>query len=251
MAEQKQDPTTAYSERLACPLCLDVFKDATLLGCGHTFCRRCLKRYEISHRELDHMVCPVCRKITKWQDNRVDDLPSNQAVNDLIDELHSKFGGPSRPRRDIKCTACKLQVKASTYCKACDAFMCELCLESHQNMSSVFEGHEVQSLQDIIKNINVSCPTQDDMEEDMQLKVDELMQQCRAKVAKLKDSADEVELEEQRSQIHAAMQKLQDDIRQAYEANAKQLAENQNRLVKEIKALGLGSNSNGDANILD
>ncbi|XP_043214688.1 stress response protein nst1-like isoform X2 [Amphibalanus amphitrite] len=45
------------SEELRCPVCLDLFRRATTLGCGHTFCAVCLA--ETRDRGDDR--CPLCR----------------------------------------------------------------------------------------------------------------------------------------------------------------------------------------------
>ena len=144
-------------ENLTCPLCLDIFDEATILtSCGHTFCRKCLKEYDRSHQDLDHMVCPLCRTITKLSANRVDDLRTNVTVNGLVDDYHGNCGGINavlemRP----KCTACKLQCEAVSFCRTCSNYMCANCDFSHKQLTSFFEGHEIISVQDIIEG-NVS-----------------------------------------------------------------------------------------------
>ncbi|XP_043245774.1 probable serine/threonine-protein kinase irlF isoform X1 [Amphibalanus amphitrite] len=45
------------SEELRCPVCLELFRRATTLGCGHTFCAGCLA--ETRDRGDDR--CPLCR----------------------------------------------------------------------------------------------------------------------------------------------------------------------------------------------
>eukprot|EP00057_Strongylocentrotus_purpuratus_P009178 XP_011663652.1 PREDICTED: E3 ubiquitin-protein ligase RFWD2-like [Strongylocentrotus purpuratus] len=90
MAEKtEEEKAPSSSENLTCPLCLDIFDEATILtSCGHTFCRKCLKNYDLSHQDLDHMICPLCRKITKLSANRVDDFKTN--VNDLVQRCAAK-----------------------------------------------------------------------------------------------------------------------------------------------------------------
>ena len=48
-----------------------------------------------------------------------------------------------------KCTACKLQKDAVSFCCTCNNYICDKCLECHQNLK-VFEGHEIVSTQDVI-----------------------------------------------------------------------------------------------------
>eukprot|EP00057_Strongylocentrotus_purpuratus_P014999 XP_011669473.1 PREDICTED: uncharacterized protein LOC593824 [Strongylocentrotus purpuratus] len=153
MAEktEKEKPTSS-PENLTCPLCLDIFNEATILtSCGHTFCRKCLKNYDLSHQDLDHMICPLCREVTKLSANRVDDFLTNVAVNGLVDDYHVKCGGMNavlemRP----KCTACISQGEAVSFCKTCNSYLCEQCLICHQSLSLMFKAHEIVSMQDII-----------------------------------------------------------------------------------------------------
>ena len=49
-----------------------------------------------------------------------------------------------------KCTACKRQEEAVSFCQTCNSYLCEQCLTSHQNLSVMFEAHEIVSVQDII-----------------------------------------------------------------------------------------------------
>lgn len=82
-------------EGLQCPLCLDAFKNPTLLACGHTFCKACLQEYDKQHTGRDYMECPVCRKRTKLAQDRVSGFPSNFSVKVLKDELCKKEEGSS------------------------------------------------------------------------------------------------------------------------------------------------------------
>ena len=140
MAEKtKEEKAPSSSENLTCPLCLDIFDEATILtSCGHTFCRKCLKNYDLSHQDLDHMICPLCRKITKLSANRVDDFLTNVTVNGLVDNYHAKCGGMNadlemRP----KCTACRFQQEAVSFCCTCNNYICDRCLDCHQFLKSM------------------------------------------------------------------------------------------------------------------
>eukprot|EP00057_Strongylocentrotus_purpuratus_P014997 XP_011669471.1 PREDICTED: E3 ubiquitin-protein ligase Midline-1-like [Strongylocentrotus purpuratus] len=152
MAEktEKEKPTSS-SENLTCPLCLEIFDEATILtSCGHTFCRKCLKNYDLSHQDLDHMICPLCREITKLSANRVDDFLTNVTVNGLADNYNVMCGGVNAVlEMRSKCTACKLQKDAVSFCCTCNNYICDKCLECHQNLK-VFEGHEILPIEDII-----------------------------------------------------------------------------------------------------
>ena len=159
MAEkQEEEDVPISSQGLTCPLCLGIFDDATLLtSCGHTFCRTCLKKYDLSHQDLDHMVCPLCRTVTKLSANRVDDLLPNVTVNGLVDDYRARSGGDSAIQEmRQRCTVCNLQVEAIAFCSTCDAYMCDQCCVGHKQLKMFSEGHEIVSIHDIVEG---NCQT--------------------------------------------------------------------------------------------
>ncbi|XP_030851618.1 E3 ubiquitin-protein ligase Midline-1-like [Strongylocentrotus purpuratus] len=272
--EEKKAPS--FSHNLTCPLCLGIFDEATILtSCGHTFCRKCLKNYDLSHQELDHMICPLCREVTKLSANRVDNFLTNVTVNGLVDNYHAKCGGVNaalevRP----KCTACKFHQDAVSFCRTCNNYMCDKCLDCHQHLKVVFEGHEIVSMEDIIKrkvsighlyekccihkqeNKNMFCEdskvhvshkyvivghqnhnikNQADFEQELRLKVNDLVQRCASKKSELEKNIQNVEV--QRNEVYIAVQKLLDDVNQTYSIKAKELEENLRNLIEQINAV--------------
>ena len=94
---------------------------------------------------------PLCREVTKLSANRVEDFLTNVTVNALVDDYHAKCGGVNAIlEMHPKCTACKRQEEAVSFCKSCNSYFCGQCLTSHQNLSVMFEAHEIVSVQDII-----------------------------------------------------------------------------------------------------
>ena len=68
---------------ISCAICLDKFKHPRNLDCGHTFCTTCLHMIKINNE----IVCPMCRKITKFNSNKMlIDLPVNNILISIIDE---------------------------------------------------------------------------------------------------------------------------------------------------------------------
>eukprot|EP00057_Strongylocentrotus_purpuratus_P017494 XP_011671968.1 PREDICTED: E3 ubiquitin-protein ligase TRIM23-like [Strongylocentrotus purpuratus] len=277
MAEktEKEKPPSS-SENLTCPLCLNIFDEATILtSCGHTFCRKCLEKYDLSHQDLDHMICPLCREVTKLSANRVGDFLPNVAVNRLVEDYHIECGGMNavlemRP----KCTACISQGEAVSFCKTCNSYLCEQCLTSHQSLSLMFKAHEIVSMQDIIngkvsighlsekcyihkqENTDMFCEdckvhvcfkcvivghqnhkikNQTDFEQELRLKVNDLVQRCAAKTTELEKNIQNVEV--QRHEVYTAVQKLLDDVSQAYSIKAKELEDNRRKLIEQINAV--------------
>ncbi|XP_041485978.1 tripartite motif-containing protein 45-like [Lytechinus variegatus] len=286
MAEKIEvEKASCSSQDLICPLCLDIFDEPTILTCGHTFCRKCLKKYDLTHQDIDHMACPLCREITKLSANRVDDLRLNVSINGCVDDYHAKCGGMNavlelRP----KCTACKLQQDAVSFCSTCNNYICDKCLQPHQYMT-MFEDHEIISVEDVIEgkvsighqfekcsihkqeNKDMFCDdckarvclrcvvvghkvhnikNQSDFEHELRQKVTALAQQCAAKKAELEKNIQNIE--EQRHEVHTAMQKLLDDVRQAYSIKVKELEGNLQDLIEQINELKRGFED--DLNIL-
>eukprot|EP00057_Strongylocentrotus_purpuratus_P018818 XP_011673292.1 PREDICTED: uncharacterized protein LOC586935 [Strongylocentrotus purpuratus] len=271
--EEKKAPSSL--ENLTCPLCLDIFDEATILTlCGHTFCRKCLKNYDLSHQDLDHMICPLCRKITKLSANRVDDFLINMTVNGLVDNYHAECGGMNavlemRP----KCTACMVQQDAVSFCCTCNNYICDKCLDCHKHLRA-YKSHDIISIQDInngkvsIGHLSEKCciheqenkdmfcedckvhvclkcvivghqnhniKNQADFEKQLRLKVNDLVQRCATKKSELEKNIQNVEV--QRNEVFTAVQKLLNDVSQAYSIKAKELEENHRNLIEQINAV--------------
>ena len=93
---EKGDEGARSSQNLVCPLCLEIYEDATVLTCGHTFCRKCLRKYDVSRQDVANVVCPVCRRTIELTDARVEGLPSNVSVNGFVDDYRNEYGGEKR-----------------------------------------------------------------------------------------------------------------------------------------------------------
>ncbi|XP_063965585.1 E3 ubiquitin-protein ligase TRIM71-like [Lytechinus pictus] len=276
MAEKcGSEKASSSSPNLICPLCLDIFVEAIILtSCGHTFCRQCLKKYDLTHQDLDHMVCPLCREITKLSANRVDDLRLNVSINGCVDDYHAKCGGMNAVlEMRQKCSGCKLQGDAVSFCRTCNNYICDKCLQCHQYLS-VFEDHEVVSMDDVIEgkvsighlfekcsihkqeNKDMFCEdckvhvchkcvlvdhqnhkikNQVNFEQELRRKVTGLAQRCADKKTELEKNIQNIEI--QRHEVHTAVQTLLDDVRQAYSIKAKELEENLRSLTDQINAL--------------
>ncbi|XP_063965476.1 E3 ubiquitin-protein ligase TRIM45-like [Lytechinus pictus] len=268
--------SSSSSPNLICPLCLDIFVEATILtSCGHTFCRRCLKKYDLTHQDLDHMVCPLCREITKLSTSRVDDLRLNVSINGCVDDYHAKCGGMNAVLEMCqKCTTCKSLKDAVSFCRTCSCYMCDECLHCHQHLTMFFDGHEIVSMDDVTEgkvsighlfekcsihkqeNKDMFCEdckvhvchkcvlvdhqyhkikNQVNFEQELRQKVTDLAQRCADKKAELEKNIQNIEI--QRHEVHTAVQTLLDDVRQAYSIKAKQLEENLRNLIEQINAL--------------
>lgn len=273
MAEETK--TEHCLQSLVCLLCLDMINDATSLSCGHTFCRMCLERYDGSYPDKDHLICPQCKELTQFSDNRIDDLPSSPVVNGLIDEYDGHSGDvnaiiATRP----KCTACQLYGKAVCFCSSCNKHMCEKCLQCHQHLN-VFRGHTVISVEDMIYGGSLTswqdpsrfCSTHVSESKDifcencaryiclkcvfdhldhtlkqrvhfegeLQKKVNNLSQRTAMKKAQLQKNIKCTAL--QRSKVRTSFGKVRQAVNDEYQEKATKLKENHQVLVEEIDAL--------------
>ena len=87
MAQKGDDMPPAS---LVCPICQELFKDATLLSCGHTYCKECLQNLDRSlskHGAASYILCPLCRSKTKLSKKRIGTLSRNVSVNSLVDDF--------------------------------------------------------------------------------------------------------------------------------------------------------------------
>ncbi|XP_030840649.1 E3 ubiquitin-protein ligase TRIM33-like [Strongylocentrotus purpuratus] len=272
MAEKTED---AASQNILCPLCLDVFDNASMLICGHTFCKQCLERYDAAHRDLDHMVCPLCMKVTKLDKSRVTGLPTNFTVKGLVDEYHNFHGGINAVLEgQPKCTACDLQGDAVSFCYECGNYMCAKCDHGHSQMTSLFQEHQVVSMKDVVEGtasigqvtdkcsvhkpgkkelfcedckvyICLMCTVlnhrdhkikhQADLEKEIREKVDDIIKRSNDKKSEFEKHIQDIE--SKRKEIDTAIQKLEGNIKEAFAEKLDKLKENERMLITETQLL--------------
>ncbi|KAL8213086.1 UNVERIFIED_CONTAM: hypothetical protein K2H54_060682, partial [Gekko kuhli] len=113
-------------EEMACPICLEYFKDPVILDCGHNFCHACLTQ---SWEETDRASsCPQCREVFQQENFR----PNRQLANlvELVRKLKAgkgaegKWGGCKRHQEPLKLFCFDDQ---APICVVCDRSM------GHQN----------------------------------------------------------------------------------------------------------------------
>ncbi|XP_041471417.1 tripartite motif-containing protein 15-like [Lytechinus variegatus] len=127
---------------LVCPLCLDVFENATILTCGHTFCKECLEAYDEQSHELSYIVCPVCRDRTELGQDRVAGLTPNFSVKGLVDKINVEDGR----RRPVYCSLHNALYK-DIFCEDCAEFICLSCyIHSHKE-------HVIKKKEELERNL--------------------------------------------------------------------------------------------------
>lgn len=65
---------------LLCSICLDIFKEAVTLRCGHSFCRACVTQ---SWQNSDRQACAVCRN----ESSTGEELITNHALNNVVERF--------------------------------------------------------------------------------------------------------------------------------------------------------------------
>ena len=136
-------------DQLTCAVCLDAFKDPKLLQCFHVYCKDCLQRLVVG--EDDHegisLRCPTCRQSTP--------LPPGSNVSDLQPAFHihnlfeiQKTVEKMRDPQKLQCDKCKTPRQATSYCRDCGEFICDVCNIVHKDWDT-FSKHEVVPLEQL------------------------------------------------------------------------------------------------------
>ncbi|XP_071494390.1 uncharacterized protein [Diadema antillarum] len=155
-------------QNLNCPLCTDIFEEATLLNCGHTFCRKCLVKYDEFHPDCNDMLCPLCQEPTPLTEQRVGGLSSNATLRGVVGDCKSlSVTQNSRRRLHQTCNLCKIsnersstsrsnssmvteQPEAVSFCYDCDGYLCESCYSGHTRMVSLFGDHRIVPIEEMV-----------------------------------------------------------------------------------------------------
>ncbi|EGO03554.1 hypothetical protein SERLA73DRAFT_69411 [Serpula lacrymans var. lacrymans S7.3] len=123
--QEEKDSTDATIDDEECPVCMDVFTDAVITPCAHTFCRECLLNVlntphvqdmdDPNKYKADEKPCPSCRgpvshikifarEAFEPSDSELngDEKHTAKAFEDTDDEMVSIFNANKRPRRLMK-----------------------------------------------------------------------------------------------------------------------------------------------------
>ncbi|XP_062825378.1 zinc finger protein RFP-like [Anolis carolinensis] len=128
------DPVKKLCEELACPICLEYFKEPVILSCGHNFCQSCLDQYW----EEKEASCPQCREKVQGGDIR----PNRQLAN--VVELVKELGSQKAEEKGRVCQ--RHQEPLKLFCKDHEAPICLVCDRSKEH-----ENHKVIPLDEASK----------------------------------------------------------------------------------------------------
>ncbi|XP_054757784.1 E3 ubiquitin-protein ligase TRIM31-like isoform X2 [Lytechinus pictus] len=204
---------------LHCPMCLDVIRDATILCCGHSFCRDCLEAYDKQHKDLKHIVCPVCRKSTKLDKDRIAGLTPNFLAKGLEDILKVEDSGESIEDAYSKFCPFHSDIYQDIYCQACTKFICLSCfIDSHQ-------GHKIKK--------------KEELERELKIRKEAVLQRSEIRKTQLEKHLSEAD--QQREQLKSHLGSLEMKVMDAFAIKVDILQRNKEELLEKITGLKVTS----------
>ncbi|XP_033628102.1 E3 ubiquitin-protein ligase TRIM33-like [Asterias rubens] len=132
-------------DHLECPICTNRFINPTMLDCLHGFCFTCLKELHQQDPNNSILLCPLCRKKTTLEDNKVESLPKDFKLNALVDEFTVQEQLMEGHGSEVKCQACERDHMAVSRCIDCDNFICQECQQAHQHFA-ILKSHQIYAL---------------------------------------------------------------------------------------------------------
>ncbi|XP_067321497.1 zinc finger protein RFP-like [Anolis sagrei] len=137
------DPMKELSEELACPICLEYFKEPVTISCGHNFCQSCLDQ---CWEEKDAS-CPQCREKVQEEDTK-----PNRPLANLV-EIAKKLGLQKAEEKGRICQ--RHQEPLKLFCEDHKALMCVVCDRSkeHQNHKVIPLDEASKEYKDQIRNL--------------------------------------------------------------------------------------------------
>nr|XP_020669772.1 uncharacterized protein LOC110090488 [Pogona vitticeps] len=119
------------AEDLLCPVCLSIFQDPRMLGCGHNFCLSCLESC-ISSKGRHEGSCPECRKPFSLQE-----AAHNRVLANLSEKARLlKLEGPGGTGSWYFCEEHEEPLKL--FCSQDEAPICVICRDLPQHQSHSF-----------------------------------------------------------------------------------------------------------------
>ncbi|CAF0861618.1 unnamed protein product [Adineta steineri] len=110
---------------ITCAICLDYFVDPRILPCSHTYCLECIRNIALAN--LGQFECPM-RDGTNIERDRIDSLPINRAVRDMVEVLSHAVDGTGQTRQSFlpQCDECQ-STEADFWCIDCAISCCTTC----------------------------------------------------------------------------------------------------------------------------
>ncbi|XP_075701604.1 E3 ubiquitin/ISG15 ligase TRIM25-like [Rhinoderma darwinii] len=137
-------------EDLTCSICLIIYTDPVTLGCGHNFCRECIKNVLETQLLSARFTCPECR--AEFQ--QFPTLQKNVSLHNIAQ--HFLPDQKEHVAAEIFCTYCiQSRVPAVKSCLLCEASLCDDHLKVHSKST------EHILIEPITSTVNRRCSTHD------------------------------------------------------------------------------------------
>ncbi|KAM4697681.1 LOW QUALITY PROTEIN: uncharacterized protein WCC33_013274 [Rhinophrynus dorsalis] len=124
-----KSPTMASAdlrEELKCSICLNIYTDPVMLGCGHNFCQVCIGNVLDTQEVSEVYSCPECR--AEFQERPA--LQRNMKLCNIVERVFST--PPKQEETEIFCTYCvDSSVPAVKTCLYCETSLCDIHLTAH------------------------------------------------------------------------------------------------------------------------
>ncbi|KAI7805833.1 E3 ubiquitin/ISG15 ligase TRIM25-like [Triplophysa rosa] len=130
-----------------CPICLQLLTDPVTIGCGHSFCMNCIKKFWDVEDQKGVSSCPQCRQIFTPRPT----INRSTVLAELVEKM--KRGAPraveanpvmsSAGSGDVDCDVCmENKLKAIKFCLVCVASYCETHIQTHYT-SAALKRHKL------------------------------------------------------------------------------------------------------------
>ncbi|XP_077173709.1 E3 ubiquitin-protein ligase TRIM69 [Paroedura picta] len=107
-----------FTKELTCILCLDLFRDPTILPCGHNYCKLCIENIWL---KKGHFVCPECQ--VKFTEKK---YVENTALRKMVEKLKGCHVGA------VQQTCIEHNEPMTLYWKPFKKLACFLCREAQK-----------------------------------------------------------------------------------------------------------------------
>lgn len=131
---------------VTCAVCQEHYHQPRVLPCLHYYCEECILKVSLRKGTGVSFTCPECRKESLHPEGGVAEFPIAFFVNRLkamyyeMERAHGK-------KATSKCEVCSdPEAVAQGFCRQCSVLLCSACIQSHQRLKKMFDGHEVVSI---------------------------------------------------------------------------------------------------------
>jgi len=169
-------PVKQLGDITECPICTKLYTDPRVLPCVHTYCFKCIEKWDRERIADGKLACPVCRKEMSITKEGLTELPKNFFVGKLLEVTKL---ARSLSLKDIMCDVCNenqgRETQATVYCTECRTNMCPQCIGFHKTFRfptphKVVEVNKQQQVDELLaklpenicdehadKNIDIFC----------------------------------------------------------------------------------------------